>query len=246
MRKTWGIYKGVNPNTNPLNKWIVPKCKWCNENLIPWIDWVSHGSVGYCKTCNDFYVVKSKWKPTPNVHLRAEIEELVTHKIKKIHINKLLINTLQLWEWHEKTNIDALTLKKIILQKKKIANSKNQQLILIEHLYWSLILNSDFTDKKLAYEYIDFVFKNPHYYKIFNEYELWIGHEIDIIERLEKTFKCEMTEQIYEIWNNNKLDFSTTNFKLKIGFYVPKNDDCLMKYEDEFINFARKIRRRIF
>ncbi|NPA44719.1 MAG: hypothetical protein GXO49_04225 [Chlorobi bacterium] len=82
--------------------------------------------------------------------------------------------------------------------------------------------------------------------KIFNEYELWIGHEIDIIERLEKTFKCEMIEQIYEIWKVHKLDFSINNFKLRISFYVPKNDDCLNKYEEDFINFARKIRRRIF
>jgi len=246
MQKTWGIYKGFIPHTNPLNKWKEPKCKWCNEDLAPWIDWVSHGSVGYCKKCNDIYVVKSEWKPSPHVHSKSEIGELISHKVKRVIVAKSLINISQLWEWHEKIKLDAISLDKLILQKEKIANNKDEQTILIEHLYWSLIFNSDFNDKKLVYDYIDFVFKNPHYYEIFGDYRLWIGHEIDIIERLEKTFKCEMIEQIYEIWKIYKLDFSINNFKLRIGFYVPKNDNCLNKYEEDFINFARKIRRRIF
>ena len=83
MQKSWGIYRGFNPYTDPIHKWKEPLCQSCHNVLKPWIDWNSYGCIAYCETCNDFYVVKSNWVPVSGIHPRAEISELTGHDVKK-------------------------------------------------------------------------------------------------------------------------------------------------------------------
>ena len=47
MQKSWGIYKGFNPQTNLLHKWKEPKPVGCQIDLKPRIDWWSSGGVEF-------------------------------------------------------------------------------------------------------------------------------------------------------------------------------------------------------
>jgi len=246
MPKTWGIYRGFNPHTNPLNKWVEPVCENCNSNLQPWIDWVSHGSVGYCKKCNEFSVVKSEWIPSPHVHSKAEIGELVKHEVKKVEFDQTIIKNKYLWDCHENIPLSYTITEELDNYRRNLRTKTDNKNKLSEHLIWSLIFNSNSFNKSLIPEYIEFVLYNPHYFKIYDTYTLWIGHEIDIVNKLEKTFKKELTESIFNIWSLKKDEFTIHEYKMRIGFYVPKDVSQQKKYGIDFLNFATKIKRRIF
>ncbi len=244
MSKRWGIYSGYNPHTNPLNKWVEPICKQCKSDLKPWIDWVSHGSIGYCEKCNEFSIVKSKWIPSPHVHSKTEIGELVAHHIKKIQTDQLAITTKDLWNYHENIPLDSTQIAQLIPINKRLQKLDTAESKLIQHLIWSLLLNSKRLNGDLVNQYIKFVFDYPHYLTMYSTYEIWIGDQIDVAKRLEKEYKDEILASVYEIWNKNKAKFSEHDFKMRIGLYIPLDDGFQTNYDKTFSDFLKRIRRR--
>lgn len=243
MQKTWGIYNGFNPRNHPLNKWKEPCCSTCNQNLISWIDWWNV-AIGFCRDCVNIYVVKSKWRPSPVVHLKAEISELVAHELYKIDAGEFNPEVKLLLELHDCIPLDRNQIEILCRMKSQLQSNKSIESKLYQHLIWSLLFNSEQLNKYLIKEYIEFVYENPHYFE-YNGYEVWIGHEIDIVKRLEKYYKSELTKTIYNIWTKDGGKYPDYFFKSRLGFYVSLDDSEIKKYGTKFYEFAKRIRQRI-
>lgn len=243
MQKKWGIYNGFNPKTNPLNKWHEPLCDKCESVLIPWIDWWNYGCIGYCESTNTLYIVKSDWRPSPEAHSRAEVDELIKHNSFAINTSHLTVDLNYIWNLHENLPIDKEDIQN--LHEIKNTLDETEEGLIITHLIWSLIFNSDYLTDELISEYLEFVFHNPHYFKTSKNIELWIGHELDIVQRIEKSHKKELINSLYKLWIKYKDEYSINDFKTRVGFYSSSEEFISLDYNTDFYTFCEQIKQRL-
>ncbi len=246
MQNTWGLYRGFNPITDPTHKWMTPQCTSCLSNLIPWIDWISQGTIGYCDSCKDFYVVKSTWKSIPGHDPKLELEELVKHHYFKIDFDKIgfgEVNKMWLCMWNEIVHAHSTEFDKIMAYKQEFRGATKEH-ILVQHLLWSIIFNSEIDERNLVTEYIYFLFKYPHPFSM-KGINIWLGHEVDVAAHLDESYQIEIYNGIYQIWQGQKDIYTVGEFKKRIGFYVPLTDPAAGSFESKFIEFCGQIRRRI-
>ncbi|MCH2235995.1 MAG: hypothetical protein MK078_17275 [Crocinitomicaceae bacterium] len=127
----------------------------------------------------------------------------------------------------------------------QLKEKQTDESLVFQHLIWSLIFNASQTKTGLINKYIHFVYEHPHYLKVFDKYDVWIGHEYDIANHIEKIFASEMITTIHEIWCEYKENYKTFHFQSRIGFYVPRNFKTFSNYSMEFIEFCAQIKRRL-
>jgi len=242
----WGIFKGFSSNRQLMDNWQSPVCPTCSRGLKPWIDWIYHGSVGYCEDCENICLVKTTSKPSLNNHPKIEIDEFVSHEYHKIEFDSGLMSPRQLWNYYK--NIPTTYENICILneERKKLENYNNEESKLLGHLIWRLIFNSEHFDKELFVEYLRFAMQYPHFYNMYEKYEVWLGYEIDLANTLEKLYKDEIYESIYEIWQLFGNSRSNLNYKSAIGIFVLPDYILYKKFEPEFDEFLSKIIVRKF
>jgi len=184
--------------------------------------------------------------PSPTAHIREEIEELQSHKVQLIHIEKYLDKPEMLWELHEKIPLKAEDAKICDQYLQKLLSVDSPETILLTHLFYSLLFNSEEISQTQIKDYLEFTLLHPHYLEVFQGYTLWLGEELDIAVFLEENYRNELTDALNELWQNNKTKFSPKEFKDRIGFYVPVYISFYESREEEFIEFTGKIRKRLF
>jgi hypothetical protein len=243
MQKTWGIYKVSRSHTSPLNKWTEPCCAKCDHELEPWIDWWFSKSIGFCRNCNDLYVVNSKWKLSPEYHVRLEISELVGHEVEKLDLKGLRINVKKIISLHDLIPLEIRESRKVEKILRRLKKYKSQKSKLLQYLVWSLIFNSKEINRSIIKDYVNLIYMSPHYSKIYGKNEIWIGDEFDVVKRLDKNYSKEIIEAVYSIWINEKQELDLHQFKTRLGFYITTDDSKLDKYDDEFVEFIKSIRQ---
>lgn len=243
---SWGIFRGFSAIQQRIENWQPPVCPKCKKELKPWIDWIYHGSIGYCTECRDLYAVRYFSQPSPNYHIRFEIEELKEHYYHKIEFDTAWITPQQVWDYYEKVPTAISDIEFINCERKKLSSFNYPESKLAEHLLWRIIFNSEHFDKALFLEYLKFVIKYPHFYKIFNEYEIWLGYELDLAVNIEKYNKEDIYETIYELWKQLGNEYSISHFNSTIGIFVIKEYFLYKKHESEFDDFLSKVIVRKF
>jgi hypothetical protein len=131
-------------------------------------------------------------------------------------------------------------------ERKKLRNFENEESKLVEHLLWRLIFNSEYFEKTLFFEYLEFCLKFPHFFKMFNEYEIWLGYEIDLACNFEKSNKELIYDSLYKVYKQNKDIYTIFQFKKSIAIFVLSDYLDYKKYEPEFDEFLSKIIIRKF
>lgn len=245
MINQWGIFRGFRKSKDRLNKWNEPKCEDCGTDLLPWIDWISHGSLGYCKNCKMFYAVKYHTQLSQNTHVREEISELVEHKLHRVQFEESIIGPEEIWKYYKQIPVDVDTLQNMVSIKQKLSSLESAESKLVEHLLWRIIFNSECFDKSMFVEYLMFVLEYPYFFEIFDDYEIWLGYEIDLVTYLETSNKIDIIDSIFEVWTLHNSNYTISQFKQRIGIFVAfdyNNND----YGDEFISFLSKIKTRLF
>ena len=238
---SWGIYRGYVPYSNPLQRWHEPECDHCSKILQPWIDWHSHGCIGYCTGCNDFKIVKSCWEPVPEIHPRAELERLVSHSVESLGLSSVgFDDSAQLWRLHKLVPLDQETAYSVD-QARRRHRGGEEALVVLEHMYWSLIWNSDGDFPELVQEYLEFTFEHPHCVR-FRSCDVWVGHELNLVEALEERYPNEIVDKLFEIYQGTNL--SSEEFKRRLGFYIPRTDKLIQKFGRRFFKYARQARVR--
>jgi hypothetical protein len=242
----WGIFKGFSAIQQRIENWQPPVCPECKRGLKPWIDWIYHGSVGYCTECKEFYAVRYLSKPSSNYHPRFEIEELEEHFYHKIEFDTAWIPPQQVWAFYEMVPTAYSNLEFLNYERKKLSANTCQESKLIEHLLWRIICNSEHFDKALFFEYLKFCLDFSHFYKIYNDYEIWLGYELDLANAIEMSNKEMIYETLYEIFKQFKDVYKVSQFETSIGIFVLKDYLLYRKYEIEFDEFLSKIIVRNF
>ncbi|MDD3860006.1 MAG: hypothetical protein PHW83_07395 [Bacteroidales bacterium] len=242
----WGIFKGFSAIQQRIENWKTPSCPKCKKELAPWIDWVYHGSVGYCDECQEMYAVRYSSKPSSNYHPRFEIEELEEHHYHRIEFDTAWISPKQLWKFYENIPINFNDIEFFNYEREKLNSCTGLENNLVEHLLWRLIFNSEYFDKTLFYQYLEFCLKFPHFYKIYNEYEIWLGYEIDLVNNIEKSNKEQIYDTLYEVYKQYKDVYKISQFRTSIGIFVLLDYLNYKRYEPEFDEFLSKIIIRIF
>lgn len=241
QQRRWGIYTGFLGKNNPAECWREPDCERCTRVLRPWIDWVWHGSIGYCSRCEDFKIVESNWEPVPGVNPRAEMERLVSHKVQSLELfGDGFDESPWLWELHDLVPIDQ-QMAISVDQSRRQHRGSSESLVILEHMFWSLIWNSECLFPELLRQYLEFAFEHPHYVT-YRGCEIWIGHEANLVEALEKNYSDEIVHCLYDIYCNT--DINSEEFRRRLGLYVPRSDNSISQYGADFLKYAQLSRVR--
>lgn len=241
QQSNWGIYKGFLPCSSPLQNWHEPVCDQCSQTLQPWIDWQKHGCIGYCTSCNDFKAVKSRWEPILDIHPRAELERLVSHSVESLELSSAgFDDSIWIWNLHELVPLDQETACSVD-QARRRHRGDAESLVVLEHMFWSLIWNSDGEFPELVQEYLEFAFEHPHFVR-FRSCDVWVGNELNLVEALEEKFPNEIVENLFNIYQ--KKDVSSEEFNRRLGFYIPRTDELTKPFGRRFLKFARQARVR--
>jgi hypothetical protein len=242
MRRIWGIYKGYNPRTNPEQQWRKPLCPTCSSELLPWIDWQSFGCVGYCPACSELMYVYSVWEPVPGTRLREERSRLTRHEVRSLGLQSAgFLDAFLLWEWHESIPVSEQIVREADALRRAHRGGSESQVVL-EHLIWTLIWNASGSTPDLLADHLRFTFEHPHYVT-FQSRPVWIGDELDLALELERRYGGLVLHLVHEIYEEAQVE--PLEFKKRLGLYFPFSAEAYEHYEPEFVEYAKKARRRI-
>ena len=241
-RVTWGIYRGFNPRTDPTQDWRVPTCMMCSHDLLPWVDWVSHGCIGYCPRCRELLLVWSFWEPHPDFHSRQEKYRLLEHHTRPLGLRLLGFDDEPLlWKWHESIPSTEETIREADRLRREHRGEK-ERLVVLEHLLWSIIWNTDRDAPELLEDYLRFTFDNPHFVKLDGR-DVFIGYEVDLAVELERRYGARVLRILHDIYREQEME--PREFRMRLGFYLPTDQAAYEGYPDRFVEFAMAAQRRI-
>jgi hypothetical protein len=239
---TWGIYRGFNPHADPDDNWRIPVCGTCSHKLHPWVDWQSFGCIAFCLECGEFRHVLSLWEPVPGFHIRLEKARLVEHHVTPLGLRSAgLSSESLLWKWHESIPAKAGVLN-AANRLREAHHGEAEALVVLEHMIWTLIWNSECSTPELLGEYLRFTFEHPHYVS-FNSKSVWIGHEVDLALELERKYGEEVLGHVYSIYEEARV--KPREFRKRLGFYLPTSESAYTGYGAEFTAFALEATRRL-
>ncbi|MBN1434307.1 hypothetical protein JW921_06060 [Candidatus Fermentibacterales bacterium] len=241
-RVTWGIYKGFNPHADPTEDWSPPSCLRCGTGLLPWVDWVSHGCVGYCPGCRDLVLVWSDWEPHPGFHSRQEKYRLIAHHATPLQLaSEGFGEDALLWEWHQAIPSSEETIRRA--NRLRLAHSgESERLVVLEHLLWTIIWNTDRSAPELLDEYLRFAFRHPHFVRLEGR-DVFMGYEVDLAVELERRYGERVLRLLQRLWEETRA--KPLEFRRRLGLYFPTDDRAYEGCPEGFLELARGVRRRL-
>lgn len=242
-RVTWGIYPGFNKRRGPWENWTPPLCAMCSRVLLPWVDWVGHGCIGYCEDCRELLLVWSDWEPHPDYHPKEEKSRLIAHHSRPTGLRSQGFEKDQLlWEWHEAIPSSKETIHRA--NELRLAQSgQSDELIVLEHLLWTIIWNTECRIPELLEEYLWFVYHHPHFVELDGR-SVFMGYETYLVSELERKYGEEVLRTVHSIYLDT--DLPPLEFRMRLGFYLPASEEAYEDYEPEFVEYAMKAKRRLW
>jgi hypothetical protein len=240
--KNWGIFTKYDAPNKELNKWRDPRCLKCNRILNPWICWSEGNTFGFCTKCYKVFVVESTWELSPTAPVKAEIDEMVSQTIAEVQTEELEISIEELIGMHELIPIDKENYCKLLVAKAQLKTKNSSESILLQHLIWTLILNSSHIDAQQVREYINFIVYNR---LSLDKRELWLAYQLDVVKKfygdnvLEKT----VIDEIYKIWMQKKKMHQPPKFDIDIELFILHYKCSYINYDIGFILFCNKIKK---
>jgi hypothetical protein len=244
-QKKWGIFKGFIPPPAEA-RWHAPGCPHCGttreSHLLPWIDWWSIGTIAHCQRCTRFFHVSSTWEQIPGTHSREERERLVSHEVVEVEFDNIGVSeTAQVWSWHETLPSDI----GIVEELNSLLNrtpADGDEAVLLRYMLWTIVWNLNVPSVHLLEDFFEFDLDHPQYLQYKNR-TVWLGHEVDLAESLERRYPDQAVRALHEVWK--KRQPSDALFKAGLGFFVPKSPSTFERFGTAFASAASEARKRL-
>lgn len=217
----------------PLSNWKEPVCTDCNTELTPWHDWGYYSELGFCNYCEVISVITPQWQPSQVAHPKAEIDELIKHKVTILNINKVYCK--KLINYH----INQSDLYNLNTTRLRLTLNYTTESIFLQHLIWFLLFrDSHFFSNELIKEFIWFRFKNPDDIGI-QKHKLRLYEDYNLSVEMNKYYTEIVIETIYDIWKQNTLDNFLKKVK-NIKIFMNYSFHSSKKFEREFLEIIKK------